>query len=49
MGKFLDFILSRDKLGHGLSVNYKGSDSHPTKLGALLSIGIQLMAMIYFV
>ena len=38
MGRLVDILLSRDTLGHPMSVNYKGSDSYQTKLGAFLSI-----------
>jgi len=47
MGKLIDLLLARDKLGHGLSFNYKGNESHPTKLGAFFSIAIQAMTLIY--
>ena len=37
---FKDFLLSRDMLGHPISINYKGEGTHNTKLGAFVSIGI---------
>ena len=39
--KFLSsFLMSRDVLGHPVSVNYKGSDAFQTKLGAFISIAV---------
>ena len=38
--KLLDLFLSRDILGHPISVNYQGEDTHRTKIGAFISIGI---------
>ena len=44
--KFLSsFLMSRDVLGHPLSVNYKGSDTFQTKLGAFISIGVQMAVL----
>ena len=40
MGRFLDFILARDELGYDLTLNYKGNDTHPSKVGAFFSIAI---------
>ena len=34
------FLLGRDQFGHSLNVNYKGSETHQTKLGAFVSIMI---------
>ena len=36
----LAILLSRDKLGHPMSLNYKGAESHQTILGSILSIVI---------
>ena len=44
--KFLSsFLMSRDVLGHPLSVNYKGSDTFQTKLGAFISISVQALVL----
>ena len=49
MGKLSNILMSRDRLGHPISVNYKGEDTHKTKIGALLSIGIQVMVIIFLI
>ena len=44
--KFLSsFLMSRDVLGHPLSVNYKGSDTFQTKLGAFISICVKALVL----
>ena len=40
-------MLGQDKLGYPVTLKYKGNDSHPTILGALLSIGIKIMVLVY--
>ena len=47
MMKFRSILMSRDLLGHPLSVNYKGSEAFPTKLGAFISIGIQGLVLVF--
>ena len=42
---FMSLFLSRDMLGHPLTINYKGDTNFNTKLGAFLSIGIQVMVL----
>ena len=49
MGKLSSILMSRDRLGHPISVNYKGEDTHKTKIGAFLSIGIQVMVVIFMI
>ena len=44
---FLKFILARDVLGHPITINYKGEDTYKTKIGAFLSIGVQVMVLIF--
>ena len=44
-----DFLLSRDELSHPVTMNYRGGDVFPTKLGAALSIGIKILVLIYLV
>ena len=42
---FMSLFLSRDMLGHPLTINYKGDGNFNTKLGAFLSISIQVMVL----
>ena len=44
---FLKFFLARDMLGHPITINYKGEDTYKTKIGAFLSIGVQVMVLIF--
>ena len=37
---FINFLRSRDFLGHPLSINYKGSETYTTIIGAIISIMI---------
>ena len=46
---FKSFLLSRDILGHPLSINYKGQAKFNTLLGAFLSIGIQVLVLIQLI
>ena len=39
-------MLGQDRLGHHFSLNYKGVDTHQTRLGAVLSIGIKILVLI---
>ena len=36
--KFVEFFVGLDTFGRPLSVNYKGSDTYKTKLGALCTV-----------
>ena len=45
----MNFFLSRDLLGHQISVNYKGEGTFNTKLGAFLSLGILVLVLIQLV
>ena len=49
MNRLLKLFLSRDRLGHSFSLNYGGSEMHATKLGALISVTIQLLVAILLV
>ena len=49
MGKLSNIFMSRDRLGHPITVNYKGEDTHKTKIGAFFSIGIQVMVTIFLI
>lgn len=42
-------LLSRDMLGHNISINYKGESTYNTKFGAFLSIGIQVLVLIQLI
>ena len=44
---FLKFFLSRDMLGHPITINYMGEDTYKTKMGASLSIVVQVMVLIF--
>ena len=44
---FLKFFLARDMLGHPITINYKGEDTYKTNIGAFLSIGVQVMVLIF--
>ena len=41
------FLLSRDMLGHNMTIKYKGEGSYNTKLGGFLSLAIQSLVIIY--
>ena len=41
----MSFLLSRDMLGHKIQINYKGNATFNTKLGALMSIFIQVLVL----
>ena len=45
MFSFAKFLLRRDRFGHPISVNYRGSETHQTWLGSLLSIGINFLVV----
>ena len=49
MGRLHDFFLSRDQLGYNPTLKYKGSDTHHSKVGAFISIGIQVMTATYLI
>ena len=46
MTNFARFLLDRDRLGHPFSLNYKGRSTHNTWLGAVFSIGINVLVLI---
>ena len=43
-----NLLLSQDKLGHSIGVNYKGNEKFSTLLGAALSILITIMVLVQF-
>ena len=42
---FKEFILARDDLGVPFNISYKGSDTFPTSLGALCTMGIKALVL----
>ena len=49
MKLFKEFFLGRDILGHSISINYRGNTSYNTYLGALLTIGVQMLVLVQLV
>ena len=47
MRSFSKFLLSRDTLGHAYSLKYGGNDSYNTYVGAILSLGISVLVLIF--
>ena len=45
----LNFLQGFDKFGHSLALTYKGSDKHQTKLGAFITIMIQILVVVQLV
>ena len=45
--KFDDYIVSYDRWGKAITVNYKGSSVYKTRLGALISIGSYVLLIIF--
>ena len=45
--KFEDYIVSYDRWGSAITVNYKGSSVYKTRLGALVSIGSYVLLIIF--
>ena len=46
MRSVLKFILAQDRLGLPFNLNYKGSETHNTWLGTVLSIAINFLVLI---
>ena len=42
---FRDFLLARDDLGTPFSVTYKGSDTFPTIIGSLCTLGVKALVI----
>ena len=42
----LNFLISRDAMGHVFSINYKGADTFQTALGGVLTLIIQLLTLV---
>ena len=42
---FSNLLLSRDALGSPVTLNFRGKDSNPTKLGGLLTIAVQALVL----
>ena len=45
----VDAIVSGDIYGHPIGVNYKGSDTYRTKLGALFTIVAYVLVFLNFI
>ena len=45
----VDAIVSGDIYGHPIGVNYKGSDTYRTKLGALFTITAYVLVFLNFI
>ena len=48
-GRFEQFIVGQDIYGHNIKVNYRGSESFKTRLGALCTLSAYVLIMINFV
>ena len=46
---FTKFLLQRDFLGHVHHINYKGKEKFNTKLGAVVSMAIYCVVLVYLV
>ena len=46
MHRLTRFLLAQDRLGHPFSLNYEGSKTHKTWLGAGLSLVINILVLI---
>ena len=47
MKKFENYMVSYDRWGKAITVNFKGSSVYKTRLGALLSIGSYILLIIF--
>ena len=45
--RLVNFLVSRDQYGHPIEINYKGSGSYQTKLGALCTLATQILILVY--
>ena len=45
--KFEKYIVSYDRWGAAIKVNYKGSSTYKTRLGALISLGAYILLLIF--
>lgn len=43
--KFTNFLVERDAFGHGVGVNYRGSESYQTKVGAFCTIATLVLVI----
>ena len=42
---FSNLLLSRDAMGTPVSLNFRGNDKNPTKLGGLITIAVQALVL----
>ena len=47
-GKIEDFLVGQDAYGQAVSINYRGSDSFKTKLGALCTLITTVIMLVNF-
>ena len=47
--KLEQFLVSRDIYGHAVGVNYRGSGSYQTRMGAFCTLSTYLLMIIYMV
>ena len=45
----VDFLVGRDSYGQPIGINYKGSGTYQTKLGALFTLATLIIIIINFV
>ena len=45
----LNFLLSQDKMGHPLTIYYKGNQAHPSIFGAFITISILILVGIQLI
>ena len=49
MNGILNFITGRDQFSSPISVNYNGNDTYGTKLGGILTLGVQVVSFAFLV
>ena len=47
MGYFRQFLLSRDSFGYAYSLKYQGGDKYNTYVGAIISISISVLVLVF--
>ena len=46
MHSLFRFVLAKERLGHPFSLNHKGSETHNTWLGTVLTLAINVLVLI---
>ena len=44
--RLVDFMVSKDIYGHPVGINYRGSDSYQTKMGAFCTLATLIMVIL---